>query len=214
METPRLAIALLVAAATATPAGALAQISTPGGAADENNLTVYGGYRFGGGLTDVTTGKTWETTDGVAYAIAADFAIDRRTQWELFISHRSSTLKASGFAPVADNIGVGITYYHLGGTYFFDQGVGKGGYVVGGLGLTNFSPSLSGLSSETRFSLNLGVGYMVPLAKYVALKIEGRGYATLIDSSSGFFCSGGCVVQISGTTFTQGEVLVGLSARF
>jgi hypothetical protein len=201
-------------AATALPAAALAQTSTPGGAADENNVTVYGGYRFGGGFTDATTGKTWELTDGPAYAVAADFAIDRRTQWELFISHRSSTLKASGFSPAADNIGLGITYYHVGGTYFFDQGVGKGGYVVGGLGLTNFSPSPHGLTSETRFSLNLGVGYMVPLAKYVALKIEGRGYATLIDSSGGFFCSGGCVVQIKGTTFTQAEVLAGIAARF
>jgi hypothetical protein len=198
----------------ALPAAALAQTSTPGGAADENNLTVYGGYRFGGGFTDVNTGKTWELTDGPAYAVAADFAIDRRTQWEVFISHRSSTLKASGFSPAADNIGIGITYYHVGGTYFFDQGVGKGGYVVGGVGLTNFSPSLAGLTSETRFSLNLGVGYMVPLAKYVALKIEGRGYATLIDSSGGFFCSGGCVVQIKGTTFTQAEVLAGITARF
>jgi hypothetical protein len=198
----------------ALPAAALAQTSTPGGAADENNLTVYGGYRFGGEFTDVNTGKTWGLTDGPAYAVAADFAIDRRTQWELFISHRSSTLKASGFSPAADNIGLGITYYHVGGTYFFDQGVGKGGYVVGGVGLTNFSPSLAGLTSETRFSLNLGVGYMVPLAKYVALKIEGRGYATLIDSSGGFFCSGGCVVQIKGTTFTQAEVLAGITARF
>jgi hypothetical protein len=59
-----------------------------------------------------------------------------------------------------------------------------------------------------------GFGYMVPLAKYVALKVETRGYATLVDSTGGFFCSGGCVVQIKGTTFTQGEVMAGISARF
>jgi hypothetical protein len=200
--------------ALALPAGALAQTATPGAPASENDLTVYGGYRFGGGFTDVTTGKTWELTDGPAYAVAADFAIDRKTQWEVFVSHRNSTLKASGFSPVADNIALGITYYHLGGTYFFDQEVGRGGYVVGGLGLTNFSPSQSGLSSETRFSFNVGVGYMVPLAKRVAFKIEGRGYVTLVDSTGGFFCSGGCVVQIKGTTFTQGEVLAGIAARF
>jgi hypothetical protein len=206
--------ALIVVAAAAIPLGAHAQ-SAPGSAPEkENNLTVYGAYRFGGGFTDVTTGKTWELVDGPAHAVAADFAIDRRTQWEILISHRNSTLKASGFSPVADNIGLGITYYHVGGTYFFDQEVGHGGYAVGGLGLTNFSPSLTGLGSENRFSLNFGFGYMVPLAKYVALKFEGRGYVTLVDSSGGFFCSGGCVVQIKGTTFTQGEVMAGISARF
>lgn len=196
------------------PAGALAQTATPGAAAGENNLTVYGGYRFGGSFTDVTTDKIWDVTEGPAFSVAADFGIDRKTQWELFISHRNASLRASGFSPAADNVRLGITYYHLGGTYFFDQEVGRGGYVVGGLGLTNFSPSESGLSSETRFSFNVGVGYMVPLAKRVAFKIESRGYVTLVDSTGGFFCSGGCVVQVKGTAFTQGEVLAGIAARF
>ena len=197
---------LLAVAAAAIPTCAYAQ--------SENNVTVYGSYRFGGQFTDVTTGKTWDLTEGPAYSVAADFGIDRRTQWEIFISHRNTSLRASGFSPVTDNIGLGVTYYHVGGTYFFDQEVGKGGYVVGGLGLTNFSPKQAGLSSETRFSLNVGVGYMVPLAKHVAVKLEGRGYATLVDSSGGFFCSGGCVVQVKGSTFTQGEVLAGIAARF
>jgi len=35
-----------------------------------------------------------------------------------------------------------------------------------------------------------------------------------VDSSSGFFCSGGCVVQIKGTTFTQAEAMAGIAARF
>jgi hypothetical protein len=205
---------MLAAAAVAISTGARAQSGEGSAAQKENNLTLYGAYRFGGGFTDVTTGKTWETTDGPAFALAADFAIDRRTQWELFISHRNSALKASGFPPVADNLGLGITYYHLGGTYFFDQEVGRGGYAVGGLGLTNFSPSESDLNSETRFSLNFGFGYMIPVAKYVALKLETRAYVTLVDSSGGFFCSGGCVVEVKGSTFTQGEVMAGISARF
>jgi len=204
----RAAVVMFVVAATTSAFAQSGAVS-----AAENNFTVYGGYRFGGGFTDVTTGKTWELTEGPSFAVAADFGIDRRTQWELFISHRSSALKASGFAPVADNIGLGITYYHLGGTYFGEE-VGRGVYAVGGLGVTNFSPQEAGLSSETRFSLNLGVGYMIPVAKHVAVKLEARGFATLVNSSGGFFCSGGCVVQIQGTTFVQGELLAGIAARF
>ena len=207
-----LAIGILaVLTVTAVPAGARAQ-SAPA-PAPQNNLTVYGGYSFGGGFTDVTTGKSWEMSEGPAFSVAADFGIDRNTQWELFVGYRNSALRASGFSPTANDIGVGITYIQLGGTYFVEQ-VGRGGYVVGGLGLTNFSPEPAGLGSETRFSLNLGFGYMIPLGSYLALKLEGRGYVTLIDSSSGFFCSGGCVVQIKGSTFTQGEVMAGIAARF
>lgn len=202
-------VAMVAAAITAAPASAQTQT----GPEKENNVTVYAGYRFGGGFTDTTTGKTWELTEGPSFAVAADFGIDRKTQWELFVSHRNSALRASGFSPAADNIGVGITYYHVGGTYFFEE-VGKGGYIVGGLGLTNFSPNRSGLTSETRGSLNLGIGFMAPLGQHLALKVEARGYATLVDSSGGFFCSGGCVVQIKGTTITQGEVMAGITARF
>lgn len=206
-------LATVVATVAAAMMAAPASAQTQKGPEKENNLTVYAGYRFGGGFTDTATGKTWELTEGPSFAVAADFGIDRKTQWELFVSHRNSSLKASGFSPAADNIGLGITYYHVGGTYFFDE-VGKGGYMVGGLGLTNFSPNGSGLTSETRGSLNIGIGFMAPLGQHLAVKVEARGYATLVDSSGGFFCSGGCVVQIKGTTITQGEVMAGITARF
>jgi len=206
-------LVLLALAAMTISFSAHAQSKEVSGTRSENNFTVYGGYRFGGGFTDVTTGKTWELTDGPAYSVAADFGIDRQTQWEFFISHRNSALKASGFSPVADDIGLGITYYHFGGTYFIEE-VGRGVYAVGGLGLTNFSPREAGLNSEARFSLNVGFGYMIPVARHVAVKLEARGFVTLVNSSGGFFCSGGCVVQIKGDTITQGEAMAGLSARF
>lgn len=203
-----------VALAAAGPVSAQTQGGPPAAPREkDSNVTVYGGYRFGSGLTDANTGKTWELTEGPSWAVAADFGIDSRTQWELLVSYRNSSLRASGFSPVANNIGVGITYYHVGGTYFVDS-IGKGVYVVGGLGATLFQPHESDLSSELRFSLNLGVGYMIPLGRSLALKLEGRGYVTLINSSGGFFCSGGCVVQIKGDTLTQGEVLAGLAFRF
>jgi hypothetical protein len=47
-----------------------------------------------------------------------------------------------------------------------------------------------------------------------AVRVEARGYATLVNSNSGVFCSGGCVVSISGDTVSQGEVMLGLSTRF
>ena len=206
-----LAIGSLILAAAAIPADAFAQAAT-GAAPKESNVTVYAGYRFSGGFTDETTGKTWELTEGPSFALAADFAIDPKTQWEIFISHRSSKLKASGFSPVADNISLGVTYYHVGGTYFVDN-IGKGVYVVGGLGATHFDPGAD-LSSALRFSLNLGVGYMIPLGRTLAVKLEGRGYVTLVNSSSSFLCSGGCVVQIKGDSLTQGEAMAGLVWRF
>jgi hypothetical protein len=86
--------------------------------------------------------------------------------------------------------------------------------VAGGVGLAHFDPAPAGLTSETRFSLNLGFGTTFPLGNGVALKLEGRAYATLVEGSSSFLCSGGCVVQIQGDTFTQAELLAGIAVRF
>src|SRR2546430_10002208 len=37
--------------------------------------------------------------------------------------------------------------------------------------------------SALRFFLNLGVGYMIPLGQTLAVKLEGRGYVTLVNRS-------------------------------
>ena len=54
----------------------------------------------------------------------------------------------------------------------------------------------------------------MPLGKTFALRFEARGYATLVNSSGGLFCSGGCVISVSGDAITQGELMLGLSTRF
>ena len=82
-----------------------------------------------------------------------------------------------------------------------------------GVGATLFNPG-AGYSSELYPSINLGMGYQWLLGKTFALRAEARGYATLVNSSSGVFCSGGCVVSIKGDTVGQGEVMLGLSTRF
>jgi hypothetical protein len=63
-------------------------------------------------------------------------------------------------------------------------------------------------------ALSLGIGYQLPLGERVALRFEARGYATLVNSSSALFCSGGCVLSIKGDTVTQGDLLVGLAYTY
>jgi hypothetical protein len=101
-----------------------------------------------------------------------------------------------------------------GGTAFAGQPIGRGFYAVGGIGATFFSPSGPGYDSETKPSANLGFGYYWPLTENVALRAEARGFFTLVDSSGGFLCSGGCVAVIKGDLFTQYGAMLGLTARF
>jgi len=107
-----------------------------------------------------------------------------------------------------------VMYLHVGGTNFVGGPVGQGVYLVGGLGATLFQPGSSGYGDEVRPSLNLGIGYQAALGERVALRVEARGYATLVKSSGGLFCSGGCLFNIKGDAVTQGEAQLGLSYRF
>ncbi|MEO8123071.1 MAG: hypothetical protein ABI633_03400 [Burkholderiales bacterium] len=184
-------------------------------AAAQNALTVYGGYR-GGGSFEQTVGATTTTDDidgsGV-FALSFEWAIDAARNGQVFARGQRTHLQlAPGSAQAS--VPIDIAYLHLGGTNFFEGHAGQGAYIAGGLGATFMSPSEGGLSSEIRPSMSLALGYEHALTPSVSLRGEVRGYATLINSSGGFFCSGGCVVSIHGDGMLQAEALLGLSMRF
>lgn len=196
----RTLILAAVAASAAVPATA------------QNALTVYGGWRGGGSFNSSTSPESSATLrSSFAGSASLDWGLDAARQVQLFGSYQSTELPAFGGMPA---LPMRVAYLQLGGTNFFEGQIGRGPYVVGGLGATWLSPDQNGLSSEVRPSMNLGIGYQWPLAPSVALRFELRGYLTLIDSSGNLFCSGGCVVSIKGDLMTQGEAMVGLSFGF
>ena len=198
---------ILVAMAMFTAVSALA-------AEKDSALTVYAGFRDGGSFTDVDTDEKLSLDSSAAGSLALDFGLDTSRQWQIFLSHQRTDLSLKGTSSASgDALGMSVTYLHFGGTSFFTGTVGKGPYVVGGIGATMFDPD-SGFDTELRASLNLGLGYQLPLSETFALRFEARGYATLVNSSGGLFCSGGCVVSIEGDVITQGELMLGLSTRF
>jgi hypothetical protein len=130
------------------------------------------------------------------------------------VDARQATQPAPPAAPLPAKFPLAVTYAHIGGTLYLDKNIGEGLYAVGGIGATLFEPDLAGLSNALRASLSLGLGYQLPLGSRLGLRFEARGYATLVNSSSALFCSGGCAISIKGTTVTQGEALLGLTYRF
>lgn len=180
---------------------ALAQVSA----------TVFGGYSVSEGIDNATSGERASIRSGVAFGVAADYDLDSSRQLQLFYGQQNTTLDPGGGLPRFD---FDVRYLHLGGTYFFDGPIGGGPYAVGGIGATHFSPNLNGLQSETKASLNVGFGYLWPLGSAIAVRAEARAFVTLLNSSGGLFCSGGCTLLLSGDAFVQGQAMVGLTARF
>ena len=188
-----------------------------------NAFTLYAGYRDGGRFTDITTGSKLPIEASGVGALSLDFALDPEagTQLQIYVSRQSSQVDARlatqpspPAAPLPAKFPMSVTYAHIGGTIFPSQRIGQGTYLVGGLGATLFEPDLQGLANELRPSLSLGIGYQLPFGERVALRFEARGYATLVNSNSALFCSGGCVVSIKGDTITQGDVLLGVTFTY
>ncbi len=184
-------------------------------ASAQGAFTLYGGYR-GGGSFDQTVGSKSTTDDlegsGV-FALAVEWAVDAARNGQVFASGQRTHLQLAP-GSVAPSIPINIAYLHLGGSNFFEGQAGHGAYVAGGLGATFMAPQQDGLSSEIRPSMSLALGYEYAFTPSLSLRGEVRGYATLINSGGGFFCSGGCVVSIHGDGMFQADALVGLSMRF
>ena len=186
----------------------------------DNALTLYAAYRDGGSFTDVNSGSELRIEASGAASLSLDWRLDASRQLQLFLSRQSSQMGTGQATPVPPGSVVPtkfplrVTYLHLGGTSFLEGRIGQGVYLVGGLGATLFEPGVDGFENELRPSINLGIGYQLPLGESVALRFEARGYATLVNSDSGVFCSGGCVIAIKGDTVTQGDVQIGLSFRY
>ena len=178
-------------------------------------VTLYGGVRSGGDFTDQNANDaSVNLKSGAAAALSYDWALDDGRQAQVFYSFQRSALPGSVASQPSD-IAVNVSYLHIGGRVFFDGTQStSGSYLVGGLGITHFAPSLDGLSSEVRPSMNVGLGHQWLLSRQLALRTELRGYLSLINTTGEFFCSGGCVVSIRGTSLVKGEGMLGVSVGF
>jgi hypothetical protein len=186
-------------------------------ASAQKAITLYGGVRAGSGFEQATTPSAdADLRSSGAVSLGIDWPYDASRQLQLLLSHQRTRLE---LAPAATpgtpaEMPLRVSYVHLGGLNYFEGELNRGPYIAGGLGITQLSPRLQGTSSRVRASMNVGVGYHLPIGSALALRTELRGYVTLINSQGSFFCSGGCTVQIKGDTLTQVEGMLGLTLMF
>jgi hypothetical protein len=175
------------------------------------SMTLFGGYGGTHGIDNAATGAGAEVDNAASVGVALNLPLDAARDLQLLVRQQTSTVAPGGGAAPFD---LTVRTLHVGGTVTLDAPAAGGLYAVGGVGLTQFSPSSSGYGSDVKASLSLGIGYLLPLTAQVALRAEARGYLTLVNSSGGFLCSGGCIAVLKSDSVTQGEATIGLSMRF
>lgn len=176
--------------------------------AQDYEITPYIGWRTSSSLEDAETGETIDLKETDSFGIILSMKKNLDTNYDFLFSRQNTELQSS---TVTESLR--IDYYHLGGTIFYDYDK-LHPFVSGGLGATHISPANDAFSSETKFSLSVGGGLKFPLTQNVGLRLEARGYGTVVSSGGTILCSGGCVAKFTGSLFMQFEALAGLSIAF
>lgn len=187
----------------------------PAAAADWGvEITPYAGYHIGGSFEDNTTGFSLDAKEGGVYGVIFDLADTPETQYELFYAFQRTQVTGGGTFGGNTLFDLDVHYLHIGGTYMF-EGAKVRPYIAGGLGATHFAPDGDGMSSKTYFSISLGGGAKIPISGRVALRLEGRGFMTILPDSTSIFCvsSGGtsCAVNVQGDVFGQFLLMAGIT---
>jgi hypothetical protein len=183
-------------------------------------LTPYVGYRMGGEFdlngADSASDQSVDVEDAASWGV--DFGIyrDRNSFYELLYSQQSAGLDSGD--PALRGVDVKTEYFHLGGTLLYPDDRWFVPYLSLTVGATRFDAQGGGYGSETNFSASLGGGMRIPVGANFDVNVGLRGYLTFVDSDTEIFCVGSgsvnCLLRTSGSTYFQGEALLGFTAKF
>jgi len=194
----------------------VSSILFPGEAEAERGLeiTPYGGYAIGGSFEDNITGSNLEVKEGGIFGLVLGLPDTPETRYELFYGFQRTKVTGGGTFGGDTLFDLDIHYLHLGGAYLFPGDTVRP-FLAGGLGATHFAPHGNGLNRKTFFSLSLGGGAEIPISGHVGLRIEGRGFLTILPDTTEIFCvsSGGaaCSVKVKGDVLGQFLLMAGIT---
>lgn len=176
-------------------------------------ITPMMGYRGSGAFEDPDTGADLDLEDSESVGLVVNFPHGTNTEWEFALSRQRSDLR-TGTSAANRTLGLDIVHASAGGIYVWRDPRAEP-FVGAGVGLTYMNPDDSRYDSETRLLFSLVGGYRFRLTEHVGLRVELRGYQTLMSSDAAVFCdNGACVARVDGTGFGQLEFNVGVGLRF
>ena len=184
-------------------------LAAAGAHAQSVQLTGFAGWDFGGSVRDTAFEQDRSFEAALAYGGALNFRISDSWRFELLYSRQETQLEGGAAEP----FDVTIERY-MGG---FQEEKGEGSARWFGsvwLGATRFVPE-GPYDAVTKFGVGVGLGVKTYFGKNVGLRLETRGYWTLVSGEGGVACvNGACLFAFSGSGMWQGDVSGGLFLAF
>jgi opacity protein-like surface antigen len=181
-------------------------------------LTPFGAYRVGGRFEEKGTSLAIKLDESESYGFIFNARHSPNTWWEILYSRQETTADATGLGVTDPRPELTVEYLQAGGTYMWD-GERVRPFLAATLGGTRVDVSTAGFDSDTFWSGSLGLGLQIAPTSRLGLRLEARGYGSLLDSSSDLWCQFGpmnnvCAVRIDGKIMWQVEALLGIVFRF
>ena len=176
-------------------------------------VTVFGGYRFGGEFYEIATGLPVDADGAAAFGVAVDIVLWRDTWIEAMVTHQQARFTVPSASGAADTrFRVTVDHYQVGGLTELGKGRARP-FLTGALGLTRYA--VSG-DHELRLSGSAGGGVKLFPQPRVGLRLDGRLFATLVDAEAeALVCGSGiCIGSIDAWVVWQAEFTAALVVRF
>ena len=173
------------------------------------------GYRFGGSFVDLYTAQPFDLDGAPATGIAFDVRIydDDDFQFEGLFTHQAADVLL-GAVPgrPATRWRVAADHWLAGALQEFDGGRVRP-FTTGMAGLTRYAAEGD---NEFRFTLSAGGGVKMFPARRVGIRLDGRLFATFLDSGgNSIACTPGvCLVGLHVAVAWQAEFTAGVIVRF
>jgi hypothetical protein len=193
----------------------LAGCALPARAVD---IVPFAGFRFGGDVTTQPPGTATESNSlslnaALSYGAVVDIPLYDVRSLEIYYSRQPTTISAGG-TTLTGNRDVTVTVLHVGlvDAVPSDHDPRLSWLLFGTFGGTQLS---AGGETETKPSIGLGGGVLWMASKHIGIRGDIRALITFSgNSSTTAICNGGCNVAFSSSVVAQGEMSVGLVARF
>jgi hypothetical protein len=203
----QVALALCVSAA-------LAALPRPAHA-QRVEITPFGGYRVGGGIAEVGAGEVVDDDGGPSLGVIVDVVfggLSDGLKVEGVFSREATDLEVrTGDFDPPGSVHVEVDQLLVGGIQDLSYGRVRP-FLAGLLGITRYA--VPG-DTEVRFSVGVGAGVKFYATRNLGLRLDARGYMTVIDLGGAGICGGfGCAIRFNVSPAFQGDFTVGLLVAF
>ena len=183
-------------------------------AAQTVEITPVIGYRFGGDFYELVTRQPVDNDGGPAFGLAVDIRIEPDLFVEALYTRQEASIRLQPTlnAGIAQVFRVSVEQVQVGGLRELEYGRVRP-FLTGTLGLTRYGTAGD---HEVRFSGAVGGGVKLYPTRWLAARLDGRLFGTLVDADlDALFCTPGlCIGSFDVWAVWQLEFVATLTIAF